>query len=398
MNWQNENERYAHRFDAAKKRWSKSASEVGSPRFVINDSRGWQEVSLVPSNQVWSYVFEENFLGEPKGPTGFLTFGVKRSAQHFLVFDAAWNGDMDNVVLSYRRVCDCRRNLERTRIGDPRPGQCRTCGNRVEWIYPAEKIHRSLPRGRQVLPTTFSLDVLYDPDATEVVLLNAAERGNVYDRQLVARHPNCPSTLLNDRLAADPQAKVREAVAFRSNNGVRREVIAALCEDVAEEIRATMARHSLQVIGQGARVMFASDASPLVRTAIALNSDVPDDMVVTMLQDSGSPECKSLREALSRHPAVDVNSNLNLLTRNFLDLFPNMFYELLSRGDLTPLTLTEIRNNISPEDTRLREKVNSYDASHPGKSRLADSLIENHQSSEAEAVANDDEFESGNED
>jgi hypothetical protein len=75
-----------------------------------------------------------------------------------------------------------------------------------------------------------------------------------------------------------------------------------------------------------------------------------------------------------------------------------MFYELLSRGDLTPLTLTEIRNNISPEDTRLREKVNSYDASHPGTSRLADSLIENLQSSEAEAVANDDEFESGNED
>lgn len=380
MEWHNQIDTDSLIFDAAKERWAKSAAELGNPRFIINDPRGWQAVSLVPQTRAWSYIFDENYSGDPKGATGFLTFGISRQAEYFLVFDEAWRGETRNVVLSYRRVCQCQRIPLRNTINESQPELCRNCGGEHEWTYPQGSSQRRLPPESwpsdwRSLSTTFSIEVLRDPDATDLVLTNAAQKGNVDDRLLVALHPNCPQDLLNGHLAIDSQAEVRAAVGFRAQRGVSQEVIAALCADGDGRVRAMMARHRPQVIGHNARAVFASDVSPLVRTNLALNSDVPDDVVMTMLQDSSSAECKNLREALVRHPAIDANANLGLLTRSFEDLFPNMFYELLARKDLTLETLAEIRSRIRPDDTRLRAIVDGYDT-YTGKSRLRDSLIE----------------------
>jgi hypothetical protein len=366
MEWQSQNNVYKTTFDIKKERWSTTANELGRPGFVLNDREGWRTVSIIPRDRVWSYVFDPHYLGDPKGPTGYLKFGIHRNAQHFLVFDLPWHGEVSDVVISYRRTCkQCSSRNQKFPLNDRQSENCQSCDGFHEWEYPLEKrAHhlplRNMPESWQSLSPTFSTDVLRDPKTSGGTLVAAAQRGNMDDRIFVASHPKCPDFFLNENLASDPQFEVRRVVALRAHKGVNAEVVAALCRDESEEVRAVMACHRAEVVGTEAHVRFASDPSVLVRTKLALNFDVPNNIVLSLLAGSGSPECKSLREALAGHPAIDANANLVHLTRNFEDLFPTMFYELLARNDLSPETLSAIRSHISEEDFRLRGMVDDY--------------------------------------
>jgi len=347
MQWRNEKRLNYVEFTERKSIWDKTVKDQGSPVYVTNDRDGWRTISTTPNNQVWSYVFEANYLGNPKGPTGYLSFGIRRAAQYFLVFSEPWTGEVSDVILSYRKICTaCSKPHRWTSPNSPQP--CETCGGEHEWNYPGDSRRRGVSEWRlpvkwRSMSTVYSKDVLLDPRAPSEVLIIAAQRGSVNDRVIVAAHPSCPLEFLNEVLARDSQEEVRVSVAMRAHQGLQPSVIRALCEDESEHVRSIMACHNPTVIGEGAILDFAHDRSVLVRTRLAESSFVTDEAVRILFRDAGAEECKPIREALAHHPSIDANTELPVLTRHFEDLFSLMFYELLSRPDLTDSTLDSLR-------------------------------------------------------
>jgi len=380
MDWFDQNDLDRSIFDAGKNAWDRTADELGNPRFVLNGKRGWRTVSLVPKNQVWSYVYDHNYLGNPKGPTGFLRFGIFSEAQYFLVFDEAWNGEVRDVVLTYQRTCrNCSKRPERFPLENLQSDPCGHCKGQHEWNYPRSmRRHtiplRDLPRNWREMNSTFAPDVLWDRRVPSEVLIAAAQRGNVKDRVVAALHPNTPEWFLNETLAMDTESEVRDAVALRSHRGLTEETIRNLCRDESEQVRSTMARHRAEVIGVNAFGEFVDDPSVKVRTKLAENSNVPDDVKTALLSGAGSEECKPIREALAGNLAINVNDLLRFLTRDFEDLFSVMFYELLARPDLTPETIRAIREHTPTEGGRLLSIVDKYESERQ-KTRITDSAI-----------------------
>lgn len=382
MEWFDQNDLDRSIFDAGKKAWARTADELGNPRFVLNGELGWRTVSLVPRNQVWSYIYDLNYQGGPKGPTGFLRFGIFRDAQYFLVFDEAWTGELRDVVLTYQRSCDdCSKRRERSSLDNLESEACRRCQGQHEWNYPrSTRRHtnplRDLPRNWREMNTTFAPDVLWDRRVPSEVLIAAAQRGNVKDRVVAATHPNTPEWFLNEILSMDTESEVRDAVAFRAHLGLTEETIRNLCRDESEQVRSTMARHRAGVIGVNAFGKFVDDPSAKVRAKLAENSNVPDDVKTALLSGAGSEECKPIREALAGNLAINANELLRFLTRDFEDLFPVMFYELLARPDLTPETIRAIREHTPTEGGRLLSIVDKYESERQ-KPRITDSALSN---------------------
>jgi hypothetical protein len=384
MEWFDQNDLDRSIFDAGKKAWAQTADELGNPRFLLNDQRGWHTVSLVPKNQVWSYIYDHNYQGNPKGPTGFLRFGTYSEAQYFLVFDEAWTGEVRDTVLSYRRTCkECKEQPGRSQLSNLQLGPCERCNGQREWIYPRSTRRqtipiRDLPRDWREMNTTFAPEVLWDRRVPSEVLIVAAQRGNVKDRVVAAMHPGTPESFLNETLATDTESEVRNAVALRAHQGLTPDTIKNLCRDESDQVRSTMARHRVRVIGESACRAFVEDSSVLVRTRLAANLDVPNDIKVALLPGAGGAECKSIREVLAGNPAINANEKLRFLTRDFEDLFSVMFYELLARPDLTPETIRAIREHTPTEGGRLLSIVDSYESKRP-KSRIEDSGISAHE-------------------
>jgi hypothetical protein len=364
MNWKTDMHRHFVRFAEEKISWDRSADELGHPKYVVNNLTGWRTVATIPDNQVWSYVFEQNYYQrDPKGQAGFLSFGINRAAEYFLVFDEPWSGGVSDVILSFRKTCrDCSSPHRWTSPDSPEP--CSSCDGEHEIIYPGMSRQRGtsdwrLPTNLRSASTVYSKDVLLDLGTPSDLLITLAQRGNVNDRTLVAWHPSCSVEFLNDVLARDSQEEVRMGVARRAHKGLRPNLIRALCEDESENVRSIMASHNPVVVGEEVFGEFAYDRSVKVRTGLAQNSLVTDEAVRVLLRGAESEECKPIREALAHHPAIDANAELLFLTRNFEDLFSLMFYELLSRPDLTDSTLAALKAHTEP-DGHLSGWVDKY--------------------------------------
>jgi hypothetical protein len=371
--WQTECDNTANQFDEGKARWQRYVVEIGAPQFIINDDSGWAEVSRVPNNQVWSLITEDSYPGYAfKGSAELLRFGIERSARYFLVFDRAWQGPTANVVMSFTHRCtSCRPQPLAGRRNETRqvPAQrtCQRCQGQHRWTYrsaPAvrQRLSNNLPENWKNLTTKFSKYVLVDALTSEDALIHAATHGTMGDRVLVACNTACPAEFLNSVLAKDPDGDVRRAVAIRAHTNVTSETLAALCGDPDESVRASMALQRTAIVGTSSLQKFAQDVSATVRSNVVRNTDTPDDTVRALLESSGGVESKIVREALSRHLAIDPNKNLRFLTREFQDLFPNMIFGLLDRPDLTSHTIDEIRQHT--ETSVLQKRLDAY---QPGR-------------------------------
>ncbi len=368
--WRNKEENRRRFYDELRK-WQRSAAAQEAPRYIVNDSAGWRQVAFIENRRVWSLVSETSYsIQGGKFPAKILRFGIQPEAQYFLTFDREWDGATTDLVMDVTLKCFACRNqrppsnrVSPNRINSLRNEElCRECHGERRWHYQSSTRRRGrvsshlLAKSRRI-DTVFSKHALLDSQVPPEALIHAATNGSQGDRMLVAFNHHCPVDFLEGVLAFDDDEHVRAAVASQAHR-VRREIVELLCDDRSATVRAAMAVHAGYAIPYELIAGLTRDSSPTVRAAAATNNWLPDHIARQMLDENLGEESKSVREVLASSYAIDVNSELRKLTRNFDDLFPLMFDKLLARDDLTEETLDEIAAHTHLQV--LHDRINRY--------------------------------------